>query len=221
MSLIKIWTGSLRIPLTASALWGIRIIQPQIKSGKRSKIFFWSDSRNSKTKVNRKFKGSWWLFSWVIGPVHCIIYRWHENICHFEKIWLKNHLQKRYTILGRGSSNLLWSRIGRHQNVPLCCMCNELSFQFTIDTYISIPGCYFSNKLEGNLFTKLLTKSMIIFNFIHHLLVAKYCKALPRYHVVADCDCTSSFHGHGKTKGLKLLEDNLSFQVKVHCSFAK
>ena len=157
----------------------------------------------------------------MIVPVHFIISRWHGNICHCEKIWLQNLLQKRYIILGRGSSNLLWSRIGRHQNISLCCMCNELWFQFTSDTYISIWGCYFSNKLEGNLFIKLLTKSMRIFNFTHHLLDAKYCNAVPGYHVVVDCDCTSSFRGHVKTKELKLLEDNLSFQVKIHCLFVK
>ena len=62
---------------------------------------------------------------------------------------------------------------------------------------------------------------MRIFNFTHHLLDAKYCNAVSGYHVVVDCDCTSSFRGHVKTKELKLLEDNLSFQVKIHCLFVK
>ena len=33
----------------------------------------------------------------------------------------------------------------------------------------------------------------------------------PGYHAVTGCDYTSSFHGLGKTKGLKFLKDNLSF----------
>ena len=43
-------------------------------------------------------------------------------------------------------------------------------------------------------------------SFIRHLRVTDY---------------TSSFHGLGKTKGLKLLKDNLSFQVRVHCLYTK
>ena len=69
----------------------------------------------------------------------------------------------------------------------------------TIDTDILILGCYFSNKLEGNLFIKLQTKP------------ANYCNAFPGYHAVTGCNCTSSFYGLGKTKGLKLLKDNRSF----------
>ena len=91
----------------------------------------------------------------------------------------------------------------------------------TIDTDILILGCCFSNKLERNLFTKLLTKPTRIFNFTQHLLDANYCNALPGYHAVKGCDYKSSFHGLGKTKGLKLLKDNLSFQVRVHCLCAK
>ena len=75
--------------------------------------------------------------------------------------------------------------------------------------------------LQQNLFIKLLTKPKRIFGFIQHLLDANYCYALAKYHVVAGCDCTSLFHSHGKTKGLKLLEGNLWFQVKVHCLLAK
>ena len=89
------------------------------------------------------------------------------------------------------------------------------------DTDILILFCYFSNKLEGNLFIKLLTKPTRIFDFTQHLLDPSYCNALPGYHVVKGCDYTISFHGLGKTKRLKLLKDNLSFQVRVHCLYAK
>ena len=91
----------------------------------------------------------------------------------------------------------------------------------TIDTDILILGYYFSNKLKGNLFIKLLTKPTRIFDFTQHLLDANYCNALPGYHTVTGCDYTSSFHGLGETKGLKLLKDNLSFRVRVHCLYAK
>ena len=84
-------------------------------------------------------------------------------------------------------------------------------FIVTIDTDILVLGCYFSNKPEQNLFIKLLTKPTMIFDFTQHLLDANYCNALPGYHAVTGCDYTSSFHGLGKTEGLKLLKDNLLF----------
>ena len=49
----------------------------------------------------------------------------------------------------------------------------------TIGTDILILGCYFSDKLEGNLFIKLFTKPKRIFDFTQHLLDADYCNALP------------------------------------------
>ena len=54
----------------------------------------------------------------------------------------------------------------------------------TIDTDIVILGWRFSNKLEGNLFIKPLTKLTRIFDFTQYLLDANYCNALLGYHAV-------------------------------------
>ena len=152
------------------------------------------------------------------------MYRWQGNICHCEKRWLQNLLQKQFTILCRGSWNLRWSRRGRHQNIPvhfaLTSGFNSVCF-FNTDTDILILGCYFSNRIEGNLLIKLLTKPTRIFDFTQHLLDANYCNALPGYQAVTGCDYTSSFHDLGKTKGLKLLKDNLSFEVRVDYLYVK
>ena len=150
-------------------LVAISIIQPQIKVWKEKQDLVLVRFEQLQDKGNRTFQGSWWLFLWVIGLVHSIMYRWQGNICHCEKRWLQNLLQKQYTILCWASWSLLWSR--KCSKMFLCAACT-LSYGFslvcivTIDTYISILGCYFFNKLEGNLFIKILTKPTRIFNFI-------------------------------------------------------
>ena len=236
MYLTIFWTESPRMHLVVYSLWVISMIKPQsIKSLERK-----TRSCSGQTRTNRRRREQ-------KVPVNFEKFvNNSENKLELRDSFVSDWSSTLHCAECVGDKEIFGCKIFCRNNIPSCvvapeicsdqeeahtkmflCVAFALTLGFssfcivTIDTDILILDCCFSNKLEGNLFIKLLTKPKRIFDFTHHLLDANYCHALPGYHAVTCCDYTSSFHGLGKTKGLKHLNDNLSFQVRVHCLYAK
>lgn len=78
----------------------------------------------------------------------------------------------------------------------------------TVDTDVLILGCYYSGKLDGKLFIKLLTKLGCIFDFSEHKFQVRHFLDT----TVTGCYYRSSYYGFGKLKGLKLIKESESLQ---------